>query len=70
VDRTETLAEHLLELRQQLAKAREAADASACDVEEDAEGTVIETIAAESKRQSVETLEANSTNSQALTALQ
>jgi type VI secretion system protein VasG len=38
-----TLAEHLLELRQQLAKAREAADAAAPSAEEDAEGSVIET---------------------------
>lgn len=55
------LAEHLLELRQQLAKAREAADVV---VEEDAEGTLDEA-------QSVETLEAalNETH-KALTELQ
>lgn len=54
------LAERLLELRQQLAKAREAAAVEpTVSVEEDAEGTVIETHAAEVEEgQSVEALEA------------
>ena len=67
------LAERLLELRQQLAKAREAAAVEpTISVEEDAEGTVIETLSNEADEAlSVETLEAelNQTHS-ALTAAQ
>ncbi|MBH8612605.1 type VI secretion system ATPase TssH [Pseudomonas mohnii] len=66
-----TLAEHLLELRRRLAKAREVADAAApVMVEEDAEGSVIETLSVD-EAQSVETLEAtlNETH-QALTERQ
>ena len=65
-----TLAEHLLELRRQLAKAREAADAAAPVRVEDAEGSVIETLSVD-EAQSVETLEAtlNATH-QALTEMQ
>ena len=65
-----TLAEHLLELRRQLAKAREAADAAAPVTVEDAEGSVIETLSVD-EAQSVETLEAtlNATH-QALTEMQ
>ncbi|UVM38713.1 type VI secretion system ATPase TssH [Pseudomonas sp. B21-017] len=65
------LAEHLLELRQQLAKAREAAAVEpSITVEEDAEGTVIETLPVD-EAQSVETLETalNETH-KALTELQ
>lgn len=52
------LAERLLDLRQQLAKAREAAAVEpTVTVEEDAEGTVIETLSVD-EAQSVETLEA------------
>ncbi|WLG44880.1 type VI secretion system ATPase TssH [Pseudomonas sp. FP1740] len=52
------LAERLLELRQQLAKAREAAAVEpTITVEEDAEGTVIESLPVD-EAQSVETLEA------------
>lgn len=52
------LAERLLDLRQQLAKAREAAAVEpTVTVEEDAEGTVIETLPVD-EAQSVETLEA------------
>ncbi|WP_349746247.1 type VI secretion system ATPase TssH [Pseudomonas frederiksbergensis] len=65
------LAERLLELRQQLAKAREtAAVEPTITVEEDAEGTVIETLPVD-EAQSVETLETalNETH-KALTELQ
>jgi len=65
------LAERLLELRQQLAKAREAAAVEpSITVEEDAEGTVIETLPVD-EAQSVETLETalNETH-KALTELQ
>ncbi|QZP34371.1 type VI secretion system ATPase TssH [Pseudomonas sp. DR48] len=65
------LAERLLDLRQQLAKAREVAAAPpTLTVEEDAEGTVIETLPVD-EAQSVETLEAalNETH-KALTELQ
>ncbi|MHC8346829.1 type VI secretion system ATPase TssH [Pseudomonas sp. RT6P73] len=65
------LAERLLDLRQQLAKAREAAAVEpTVTVEEDAEGTVIETLPVD-EAQSVETLEAalNETH-KALTELQ
>ena len=65
------LAERLLDLRQQLAKAREtAAVEPAVTVEEDAEGTVIETLPVDAA-QSVETLETalNETH-KALTELQ
>ncbi|MHC8389235.1 type VI secretion system ATPase TssH [Pseudomonas sp. MDT2-39-1] len=65
------LAERLLDLRQQLAKAREAAAVEpTITVEEDAEGTVIETLPVD-EAQSVETLEAalNETH-KALTELQ
>ncbi|EJM20881.1 type VI secretion ATPase, ClpV1 family [Pseudomonas sp. GM18] len=65
------LAERLLDLRQQLAKAREAAAVEPIiTVEEDAEGTVIETLSVD-EAQSVETLEAalNETH-KALTELQ
>ncbi|QVW23255.1 type VI secretion system ATPase TssH [Pseudomonas hormoni] len=65
------LAERLLDLRQLLAKAREAAAVEPIvTVEEDAEGTVIETLAVD-EAQSVETLEAalNETH-KALTELQ
>ncbi|RON35454.1 type VI secretion system ATPase TssH [Pseudomonas brassicacearum] len=65
------LAERLLDLRQQLAKAREAATVEpTVTVEEDAEGTVIETLPVD-EAQSVETLEAalNETH-KALTELQ
>lgn len=65
------LAERLLDLRQQLAKAREtAAVEPTITVEEDAEGTVIETLPVD-EAQSVETLEAalNETH-KALTELQ
>ncbi|ATE75007.1 MULTISPECIES: type VI secretion system ATPase TssH [Pseudomonas] len=64
------LAERLLELRQQLAKAREAAAELTITVEEDAEGTVIETLPVD-EAQSVETLETalNETH-KALTELQ
>ncbi|MGY2291448.1 type VI secretion system ATPase TssH [Pseudomonas sp. SDO528_S397] len=51
------LAERLLELRQQLAKAREAVAEPVVSIEEDAEGTVIETLAVD-EAQSVEALEA------------
>ncbi|MDI2592798.1 type VI secretion system ATPase TssH [Pseudomonas sp. N3-W] len=66
-----TLAERLLELRQQLAKAREAAAVEpTVTVEEDAEGTVIETLPVD-EAQSVASLEAalNETH-KALTELQ
>lgn len=65
------LAERLLDLRQQLAKAREAAAVEpTVTVEEDAEGTVIETLPVD-EAQSVETLESalNETH-KALTELQ
>ncbi|CAN7167435.1 type VI secretion system ATPase TssH [Pseudomonas sp. LjRoot277] len=65
------LAERLLDLRQQLAKAREAAAVDpTVTVEEDAEGTVIETLPVD-EAQSVETLESalNETH-KALTELQ
>ncbi|MHC8359287.1 type VI secretion system ATPase TssH [Pseudomonas sp. LS2P72] len=65
------LAERLLDLRQQLAKAREAAAVEpTVTVEEDAEGTVIETLPV-NEAQSVETLESalNETH-KALTELQ
>ncbi|MDR6914549.1 type VI secretion system protein VasG [Pseudomonas sp. 3296] len=65
------LAERLLDLRQQLAKAREAAAVEPIvTVEEDAEGTVIETLPVDEAK-SVETLEAalNDTH-KTLTALQ
>ncbi|WP_416740402.1 type VI secretion system ATPase TssH [Pseudomonas sp. NFX71] len=65
------LAERLLDLRQQLAKARETAPVEpAVTVEEDAEGTVIETLPVDAA-QSVETLETalNETH-KALTELQ
>ncbi|MFS2093272.1 type VI secretion system ATPase TssH [Pseudomonas sp. Pseusp11] len=65
------LAERLLDLRQQLAKAREAAAVEpTITVEEDAEGTVIETLPVD-EAQSVETLETalNETH-KALTELQ
>ncbi|WP_223429589.1 type VI secretion system ATPase TssH [Pseudomonas sp. GL-B-26] len=65
------LAERLLDLRQQLAKAREAAAVEPIvTVEEDAEGTVIETLPVD-EAQSVETLESalNETH-KALTELQ
>lgn len=65
------LAERLLELRQQLAKARESAAVEpTITVEEDAEGTVIETLPVD-EAQSVETLEValNETH-KALTELQ
>ncbi|MBD9606114.1 type VI secretion system protein VasG [Pseudomonas sp. PvR086] len=65
------LAERLLELRQQLAKAREAAaDEPTITVEEDAEGAVIESLPVD-EAQSVETLETalNETH-KALTELQ
>ncbi len=65
------LAEHLLELRQQLAQAREAAAVEpTVTVEEDAEGRVIETLAVD-EVQNVETLESalNETH-KALTELQ
>ncbi|WP_122500471.1 type VI secretion system ATPase TssH [Pseudomonas viridiflava] len=66
-----TLAERLLELRQQLAKAREAAAVEpTVEIEEDEEGTVIEAVALD-ETQSVEALTAalNETHV-ALTALQ